>query len=627
MPQFLLDTIWLVPLYPLLGAILTIPWSPAITRRTGPRPAGYVNLLMTFVAFLQGALAFPATLDHPAQYLEFSWLQVAGLHLVIPVEISSVTVGATVVITGVNCLAQLFAVGYMEMDWGWGRFFALLALFESGMCGLVLCNSLFFSYMILEVLTLGTYLLVGFWFNQSLVVTGARDAFLTKRVGDLFLLMGVLALYPLAGTWDFKELAQWAQTAKVDPTIATLVGISLIAGPMGKCAQFPLHLWLDEAMEGPIPSTILRNSVVVATGAWVLIKLQPVLALSPATLTATVVIGTVSAIGGTLIAIAQIDIKRALSYLVTAYMGLTFIAVGTQQPDAALLIVLSYALPMALLLSSIGGVIWNSITQDLRLYGGLWSRRPISGLSFLVGLVGLVALPPLGGFWALLELTDGLWATQRFLVGIILAVNALGAFGLTRVFCLVWGNKPKQMTERSPEIHWPMVLPMVILAGFTLHLPLVLQVADLLPNWAAVNKDVALLLIWSSIFGCSVSAVIYLSNAVPKPVCLPWQPLQDLLAYDFYTPKLYRSSIVFGVDVISRLAAWLDRYLVDGTVNLFGQATLFSGQGLKYSTSGQSQFYALTILLGVILIGIAVGWPILSKLSLTVGCLPLGGML
>jgi NAD(P)H-quinone oxidoreductase subunit 5 len=183
------------------------------------------------------------------------------------------------------------------------------------------------------------------------------------------------------------------------------------------------------------------------------------------------------------------------------------------------------------------------------------------------------------------------------------------------------------MTERSPEIHWPMVLPMVILAGFTLHLPLVLQVADLLPNWAAVNKDVALLLIWSSIFGCSVSAVIYLSNAVPKPVCLPWQPLQDLLAYDFYTPKLYRSSIVFGVDVISRLAAWLDRYLVDGTVNLFGQATLFSGQGLKYSTSGQSQFYALTILLGVILIGIAVGWPILSKLSLTVGCLPLGGML
>jgi NAD(P)H-quinone oxidoreductase subunit 5 len=130
---------------------------------------------------------------------------------------------------------------------------------------------LFFSYVILEVLTLGTYLLVGLWFNQPLVVTGAQDAFLTKRVRDLLLLMGVIALLPLVGTWNFSELSGWAEAANVAPQIVTLLGLALIVGPMGKCAQFPLHLWLDEAMEGPISSTILRNSVVVAPGAWVLI--------------------------------------------------------------------------------------------------------------------------------------------------------------------------------------------------------------------------------------------------------------------------------------------------------------------------------------------------------------------
>lgn len=121
---------------------------------------------------------------------------------------------------------------------------------------------------------------------QPLVVTGARDAFLTKRIGDLVLLMGVLAIYPLAGSWNYDDLAAWAATAQVNPTLITLICLALIAGPMGKCAQFPLHLWLDEAMEGPIPASILRNAIVVATGAWVLVKLTPVLSLSPVALTA-----------------------------------------------------------------------------------------------------------------------------------------------------------------------------------------------------------------------------------------------------------------------------------------------------------------------------------------------------
>ncbi|MTJ11384.1 NAD(P)H-quinone oxidoreductase subunit F [Anabaena sp. UHCC 0187] len=608
MAQYLLDTVWLIPVYALIGGLLAIPWSPGIIRKTGPRPAGYVNVIMTLFSFFHAVFAFLAIWNHPAQEVFIPWLSTAGLNLTINLEISAVTVGALIIISGLNLLAQIYAIGYMEMDWGWGRFFSLLGLFEAGLCALVLCNDLFFSYVILEILTLGTYLLVGLWFSQPLVVTGARDAFLTKRVGDLFLLMGVLGLWTLSGTWNYTELTEWAATANVDPTIITLVCFGLIAGPMGKCAQFPLHLWLDEAMEGPVPSTILRSSVVVASGAWVLIKLQPVFSLSPVASSAIVAIGAVTAIGGALIAIAQIDIKRCLSYSVSVYMGLVFIAVGTQQNEAALLLVLTHALSSALLVMSTGGIVWNSVTQDVTQLGGLWSRRPMSGLAFIVGTLGLIGFPPLGSFWALFKLADGLWETHPTLVGIVIVVNALTTFSLTREFGLIFGGKPKQMTERSPEAIWLMVLPMMILSGFVLHLPLVLQSLSLLPDWATLNKDVALLLIWSSIFGCSISSIIYLGN-ITKPIRLPWQGLQDLFAYDFYTPKLYKITIIFGVAQLSKFADMLDRFVIDGIVNSVGLFSLLGGEGLKYSNNGQTQFYALTVLLGVGFLGAWVTWP------------------
>ncbi|MBW4602910.1 MAG: NAD(P)H-quinone oxidoreductase subunit F [Calothrix sp. FI2-JRJ7] len=608
MIQYLLDTIWLVPCYALLGGLIALLWSPGVNRLTGPRPAGYANLVMTFTAFIHCVLALTGTWNHPPQEIFIPWLSTAGLNISIDIEVTSVNVAAMTVVCGLNFLSQIYAIGYMEMDWGWGRFFSLLGLFEGGLCCLALSNSLFCSYVVLEILTLGTYLLVGLWFSQPLVVTGARDAFLTKRIGDLILLMGVLGIYPLAQTWNYTDLAQWAQTANVNPTVISLVCLALIAGPMGKCAQFPLHLWLDEAMEGPVPSTILRNSVVVASGAWVLVELQPVFSLSPFVSSVMVAVGSVTAIGASLIAIAQIDVKRCQSYSVSAYMGLIFIAVGTQQNEAALLLVLSHALSAALLVMSTGGVVWNSITQDVTQLGGLWSRRPISGLAFIVGALGLIGFPPLGSFWALLKLADALWTTHPILVGVVILVNALTAFSLTREFGLIWGGKAKQMSERSPEVFWPMILPMVILAGFVLHLPLILESFSLLPSWAVLNKDVALLLIWSSIFGVSIAGVIYLGDFIPKPVKLPFKPIQNLLAYDFYTPKLYRASIVLGVDLISKLTDIVDRFVVDGIINLFGLISLGGGEGLKYSNSGQTQFYALTILLGVSLLGAFVTW-------------------
>ncbi|MFP4336735.1 MAG: NAD(P)H-quinone oxidoreductase subunit F [Halothece sp.] len=607
MNNVVLDTIWLIPCYPLLGTGLSLFWSPGISRRTGPRPAGYLNALMTFLALLHGFLAFSALQDQSPQYFSVSWLDAASLHIDFEWSVSLTKVVALIVVTGLNLLAQIYAIAYLEDDWGWARFYSLLAMFEAGICTLILTNSLFFSYVMLEILTLGTYLIVGYWFNQSLVVTGARDAFLTKRVGDLFLLMGVVALYPLAGTWNYQELTIWAETADLSPTTATLLSLTLIAGPVGKCAQFPLHLWLDEAMEGPLPATILRNAVVVCTGAWVLILVQPIIAISSLGVATTIAIGAITALGGSLIAIAQTDIKRILSYGVSAYLGLVFIAVGVGETQIALTLLLTYSLAMALLVMAVGNIVLSNITQDVTFYGGLWSRRPITGLSYLVGVAGLIAIPPLGGFWSLLALTNTLWTTEPWLAGVVLTVNGLTAFSLLRLFCLVFTGEVTQMTVRSVEQLWLMVLPTTVGAGFTLHLPLFMANWQLLPQWETVNYVPVFALVASSLIGM-IGAVLVYGNNRPQLTFIP-QGIKSFFAYDCYTVRVYQATIVFSVNMISQIIAWADKYVVDGIVNLIGLVTMLSGQGLKYNNSGATQFYMLSIVGGVALFGAIVCLP------------------
>ena len=618
MTDFLLHTSWWIPFYGLIGAILTLPWSAGLVRRTGPRPAAYFNLLMTVLALVHGSVVFRTTWDEPIQQIVFHWVHTNNLDLSFALEISPVSLGAIELITGLSLIAQCYALGYMEKDWALARFFGLMGFFEAAISGLALSDSLLLSYILLELLTLSTYLLVGFWYAQPLVVTAARDAFLTKRVGDVLLLMGVVYLSTLAGSLSFSDLEGWAETATLTPLHATLLGLALISGPIGKCAQFPLNLWLDEAMEGPNPASILRNSVVVASGAYVLIKLQPVLALSPIASTTLVVLGTITAIGASLVSIAQIDLKRALSHSTSAYLGLVFIAVGESQVDIALLLLFTHAIAKALVFMSAGSVILTTNTQNLTEMGGLWSKMPATTTAFIVGAAGLVALMPLGTFWTMRRWVNGFWTLPLWLILVLLLVNCLTALSLTRVFGLVFAGKPQQKTRRAPEVPWPMALPLVSMTILTLLVPLMLQQWQLLISWRAplvvapgtgfaeiVRQATVPLLVISGLLGVAIGGGIYLLGMGSKPYKLPWKGLQDLFAYDFYIDRIYDLTVVLFVRQISAFSAWIDRYIIDGIVNAFGLATLFSGEGLKYSISGQSQFYLLTIVLGVgVLLGL-----------------------
>jgi NAD(P)H-quinone oxidoreductase subunit 5 len=540
--------------------------------------------------------------------LSYPWLTVADLELDISFSLSLTNLVALELITGLSLFSQVYSLGYMDKEWALARFFALLGFFEGAMSGVVLSDSLFQSYFLLEMLTLSTYLLVGFWYAQPLVITAARDAFLTKRVGDVLLLMGVVALCSFAGGMGFNDLYAWAATDSLSPLAATLLGLGLIAGPTGKCAQFPMHLWLDEAMEGPNPASILRNSVVVTCGAIVLLKVMPILQHSPVALTVLLVIGSISAIGGSLVALAQVDIKRTMSYSTTAHLGLVFIAIALQIPVLALLLLFSHAVSKALLSMSIGGVIASTNCQDITELGGLGSRMPATTTSFIIGGAGLVAFLPLGGFLAFAQSIELLSVRSIPFMAVFLITNALTALGLVRVFRHVFLGDALIKSRRAAEVNWQMALPMVALCVVVLLTPVLLVRLESLDGLLAFPLWAAGLVVGSGLIGLLAGALIPLSKAWSRSLNPVLRWFQDLLAYDFYTERFYRLTIVNVVAGFSRLAAWFDRNVVDGVLHGVARLSLQSAEGLKLSVSGQSQSYVLTVLVAIVLFLTAVSW-------------------
>ncbi len=599
---------WLIPLYGFGGVVLALPWACGWFRRIGPRPSAYLNILVTLLAFLHGSLVMGDVLRHGSYSLSIDWFQSADLQLQLGFDLSITNLACLALVTGLSLLAQVFALGYLDKEWSLARFYGLVGFFEGAMAGLVLSSSLFLSYFLLEMLTLSTYLLVGFWYAQPLVVTAARDAFLTKRVGDVLLLMGVVALSAWAGVMSFDDLYRWVPEAHLSPLAGNLLGLGLIAGPLGKCAQFPMHLWLDEAMEGPNPASILRNSVVVTCGALVLLRLMPILQLSPLSLAVLVALGSLTALGASLVAIAQVDIKRTLSYTTSAYMGLVFVAIALQQPAIALLLLFAHAVAKALLFMSVGSVIATTNCQDLTELGGLASRMPATTTAFLVGAAGCTGLVPLGCFWAFALDVQALARTAPALALIVLLTNALTLVNLTRVFRLVFLGEPQPKTRRTPEVNWQMALPMVSLTVLVMLTPLIMVRIDPVPGLASFSPQVLAALLVSGGGGLLIGSLIPLNKAWSRSIQAPLRLLQDLLAFDFYTDSIYRSTIVALVAGLSRFAAWFDREVVDGVVNRLGRLSLASAEGLRLGVSGQMQTYVLTGVVAIVLLLTSLSW-------------------
>ncbi len=599
---------WLIPLYGFLGMVLSVPWAAGWVRRNGPRPAAYLNLLVTLLAVVHGSLVLQAVLALGPRHLDIGWFAAADLDLRIGFDLSLTNLAALELVTVMSLVGQVFALGYLDKEWSLARFYALVGFFEGAMAGVVLSSNLFMSYFLLEMLTLSTYLLVGFWYAQPLVVTAARDAFLTKRVGDVMLLMSVVALSAWAGSLEFNDLYAWSASETLPPLGATLIGLGLIAGPMGKCAQFPMHLWLDEAMEGPNPASILRNSVVVTCGAVVLLKLMPLLRISPVAIDVLLVVGTISALGGALVAIAQVDLKRACSYSTTSYLGLVFVAIALQQPFIALLLLFSHAVAKAVLFMSVGSVIATTNCQDITELGGLAPRMPATTTAFLAGAAGLTGLLPLGCFWSFGLMVEGLNARVPFFAVVVLLTNGLTALNLTRVYRQVFLGSPHPKTRRTPEVNWLMALPMVSVSVLVLVTPLVMARIDRVPGIGAFSGSTALVLAASGAAGVLAGSLIPLDTFWSRSLLRPLRLLQDLLAFDFYTDRIYRATIVAFVAGMARITNGFDRLVVNGLVNRIAAGSMASAQSLKLGVSGRLQTYIFTMAVAIVLLVGSLAW-------------------
>ena len=603
-----LQTAWLIPLYGFSGMLLALPWATGWIKRNGQRPAAYLNLLVTLLAVGHSSLVIQEVVQLGPQHLSVPWFAAGDLQLSIGFDLSPTNLAALELITVLSLVCQVFGLGYLDKEWSLARFYGLVGFFEGAMAGVVLSSSLFMSYFLLEMLTLSTYLLVGFWYAQPLVVTAARDAFLTKRVGDVLLLMGVVALSAWAGSMEFNDLYAWSAQAELPPLAANLLGLALIAGPMGKCAQFPMHLWLDEAMEGPNPASILRNSVVVTCGAVVLLKLMPLLQPAPLATTVLLAVGAISAVGGGLVAIAQVDLKRAFSYSTTSYLGLVFIAIALQQPGIALLLLFAHGLAKALLFMSVGSIIATTNCQDLTELGGLGGRMPATTLAYLVGAAGLVGLLPLGCFWCYGLIVEALRPAAPLMASVFILTNLLTALNLTRVFRSVFLGQATPKTRRAPEVNWLMATPMVGVAVIVLLLPLMMQRLDPVPGINAFPAAVALGVAGSGVAGVVIGALVPLDRFWSRSRLSSVRLVQDLLAFDFYTPAIYRATIVAFVAALARAASWFDRVVVNGLVNGIGRASLVSAEGLKLGVSGQTQTYVLTLVVSIVVLLSAMQW-------------------
>jgi len=603
---------WLIPLYGFSGVLLSLPWAAGWIKRNGPRPAAYLNLLLTLVAVLHGSLMLRDVLTLGPQQLDLRWFQVADLDLHIGFDLNLTNLAALALITFMSLVGQVFALGYLDKEWSLARFYALVGFFEGAMAGVVLSSNLFISYFLLEMLTLSTYLLVGFWYAQPLVVTAARDAFLTKRVGDVLLLMSVVALAAWAPSLSFDALEQWSTTAlqegQITPLAATLIGLGLIAGPMGKCAQFPMHLWLDEAMEGPNPASIMRNSAVVTCGALVLVKVMPLLRLSPLAVNVLLVVGTISALAGALVAIAQVDLKRAFSYGTTSYLGLVFIAIALQQPSIALLLLLAHGLAKALLFMSVGCVIATTNCQDITELGGLATRMPATTSAYLLGGAALTGLLPLAGFWCLARLVEVLLPQTPWFASVVLLTNALTVFNLVRVYRQVFLDAPHPKTKRTPEVTWLMALPMVSLGVVVALLPAVMRRLEAYFELGPVSTTAGILVLASGVLGLVAELIMPVASFSSRSVFRPLRAVQDLLAADFYTDRLYRNTIVAFVAGLARLTNGFDRLVVNRLAEKIGLGSLATAEGLKLGVSGQLQSYVFTFLTAIILLFVGLIW-------------------
>ncbi len=606
--------LWLIPALPLLVAAVG-----AFSRHRGIALAAIFAMAGSFVL---SCLALAGALQNPAAHavFNFAWFDLGTGALRLGFLLDPLTALMCVMVTFVGTLIFTFSLGYMKEDKNFSRFFCFLSFFAAAMLGLLIANSLLLLFICWELVGLASYLLIGFWFHKPSAAAAAKKAFLTTRIGDLGLLLGLLWLSEAGGSLLFFDNGQGVlETATLAAlsgqtlaccglALSTAIGLLIFCGAVGKSGQFPLHVWLPDAMEGPTPvSALIHAATMVAAGVFLVARVYPlmsadaVLAAVPVhALTVVAFIGAITALMGALIACAQNDIKRVLAFSTVSQLGYMMLALGVGSWTAAIFHLLTHAFFKALLFLGAGSVIHAAHhEQDIRQLGGLRTRLKITFATFAVGMMALSGVPFLfSGFWSkegILHAAHG-WHVSHLPLYAALAAVVLTAFYMSRLVAETFFGKPRShAADHAHENSAVMTVPLVVLAvcavllGF-LGTPAYPWLQATLAG-EAVHADFGHLLEGGGLMFLSIGLVgsglglgwrLYgkklrqtaeahdpLSTAAPSVMAA----LANRLGFD----ELYAATVGHLNDLLASLADKLDRYVIGGLVNFIGLVGLFSG--------------------------------------------------
>lgn len=492
----------------------------------------------------------------------------------------------------------------MHGDIGLSRYYAFLSLFSFSMLLLVLSNNFVQMFIGWELVGVCSYLLIGFWYYKPSAADAGKKAFITTRIGDVGFLIGILLIFSLTATFDFGELASIIGKGIIKPEILTLICILVFCGAIGKSAQFPLHVWLPDAMEGPTPvSALIHAATMVAAGVYLVARLFGIFSLSPCSMNVIAIIGGWTAIFSATIAIAQNDIKRIIAYSTLSQLGFMMLALGCTGYTAGSFHLVTHAFFKALLFLCAGSVIHSIHSNNIWDSGGLFKKMPITALTFLCGGLALSGIWPFSGFFSKEMILSVVYEKNALLFIFAILTVFLTSLYTFRLFFVVFCGSEKGHPHESPLT---MTIPMLILAilsavfGF-FEKPFSSFIRE--SHHREANMAITIIALTFAFLGIFISWLIYGKKLIPNTsITQRFSFISSLLTHKYWIDELYDKSIIAWTKATSKISGWFDLYIIDGLVNTTGFLTIGSGRLLRYIQTGLIQSYILFTSFGIILL-------------------------
>jgi len=591
---------------------------PAL-RRTG-RGAAYLSITAMGASLVASLALLVRHLNDPIPLVrEILWAPLSDFPAIrFGILLDGLSVPMLVVVTVVALVVQVYSLGYMsdESRGSLGRYFTYQSLFATAMLGLVTSHNTLQTYVFWELVGLGSYLLIGFWYHKPEASRAAMKAFWTTRLGDVGFALGVIFLWSAGGSFVFSELFASAESGALSGTFLTLGVAGLFLGAMGKSAQFPFHIWLPDAMEGPTPvSALIHAATMVAAGVYLMVRISPLLAHAPQVAAWVLGLGVLTAFLAATLALTARDIKRILAFSTVSQLGYMMAAVGATGSVASFFHLTTHAFFKALLFLAAGSVIHAVHTNDIFEMGRLGRKMPVTAACFVIGGLALAGVFPLSGFFSKDEILLDLWAHGHPVAFWTLLVTAgLTAFYIGRAFFVVFLGK-RDGGARAHESPAVMILPMGILALLAVGAGLLagpiqslLAHSISLPAHATPGDApgfIAFLGLGAAIAGIGLAWLGYQARAFrPEAIHAAAGPLATLLERGYFVDDLFLFLYRVLYLGLGALVGWIDRYVVDGAVNLLTWLTYGIGKRLVRLQTGRAQDALYAIAVGFLLLAL-----------------------